>query len=274
MMTLLQLWSILAGLLIGSFLNVCIYRLPRGQSIVIPARSFCPNCGRFIVWYDNIPVLSYLFLGGRCRHCHKQISVRYPAVELITAILAFLTVRQWGFTLAPLYLFLFLMAPLVAITFIDLEHKIIPDIFSISGMLAGIIFNLIFPLLHEDAYQRSFPIIGSLLFSLKGILIGGGALFAISWLYEKIRHEEGIGGGDIKLTAMLGAYFGWKGIFVILLLSSLSGSIIGIILLVFQRKGLKAAVPFGPFLSLGALIYLFLGDKIIFRYLELTHRLY
>jgi len=182
-------------------------------------------------------------------------------VELTTAVLSVMVYWKFGAGLGYVFYFLLFTAPLVAITFIDLEHKIIPDVFSLSGIGCGILATI---------FLSGLPLVPSLLFSLKGILAGGGALFLVSWIYEKLRHQEGIGGGDVKLTAMLGAFFGWKGVFVVLLLSSLAGSVIGIFLMLVFRKGLKMAIPFGPFLAIGALLYLFFGKEIIAWYLGHT----
>ena len=258
------LWTLLFGMVLGSFLNVCIYRLPLGRSVITP-RSHCPDCGHFIRWYDNVPLLSFLWLGGHCRFCKKKISFRYPLVEILTGLLSVFVFEKFGGGVAYLFYFLLLAAPLVAITFIDLDHRIIPDLLSTSGIISGLLASLIL---------RSGPIPTSLLHSFSGILAGGGALFLVSWVYEKLRHQEGIGGGDVKLAAMLGAFFGWKGVVLILFLSSLLGSATGIILMVVYRKGLKLAIPFGPFLAASALLHLFFGHQIIQWYLHTTSMLY
>ena len=252
----------LIGLVVGSFLNVCIYRLPRGQSVVTP-RSHCPECGRFIRWYDNVPVLSFLWLLGRCRFCRKKISFQYPLVELLTGLFSLVIFFKFGGGLAYLFYFVLLVAPLIAITFIDLEHRIIPDLFSLSGIITGTLTTL---------FLSGHPPAEALLFSLSGILAGGGTLFLISWVYEKLRHQEGIGGGDVKLAAMLGAFFGWKGGFVVLLFSSFIGTVVGIFLMILFKKGLKLAIPFGPFLASAALLHLFFGASIIRWYLGLIVR--
>ncbi len=248
------------GLILGSFLNVCIYRMPRGESVVTP-RSRCPHCRRTIPWYDNIPLLSFLWLRGRCRGCRRTISLRYPAVELTTALLSLAVYAKFGFGLAYLFYFVLLAAPLVAITFIDLEHRIIPDLFSLPGIISGLAATLLL---------MGLPPKEALIRSLGGIAAGGGSLFVVSWIYERLRHQEGIGMGDVKLAAMLGAFFGWKEVFIILLLSSLLGSVVGLILMVVFRKGLKMAIPYGPFLSWAALINLFFGHAIVRWYLGIT----
>lgn len=257
-------WAFLLGLAVGSFLNVCIYRLPRGRSVVVP-RSHCPHCGRFLSWYENIPLFSFLFLGGHCRRCRKRISLRYPLVELLTGAFSVFVYWKFGMGLAYVFYFLLFTAPLIAITFIDLEHRIIPDVLSLTGIPSGILATL---LLSGEAPMAS------LLFSIKGILAGGGSLFLVSWAYEKLRHQEGIGGGDVKLAAMLGAFFGWKGVFTTLLLSSLFGSLIGVTIMIVSRKNLKLAIPFGPFLAAGALLHLFYGKTLLQWYLGLTTKLY
>lgn len=256
--------AVLFGLILGSFLNVCIYRLPRGQSVVVP-RSFCPNCGKFIRWFDNIPLASFLWLKGRCRSCRGKISLRYPLVELLTGFFSLAVLLKFGSGLPYLFYFPLLIAPLIVVTFIDLEHLLIPDRISLPGIAAGLL---------SAALLSPLSLMPSLLQSLIGILAGGGTLFLVSWFYEKLRHQQGIGGGDVKLAAMLGAFFGWKGIFLVLFLSSLLGSVTGLLLMVLFRRGLKTVIPYGPFLAAGAILYLFYGEKIIAWYLGWTHQLY
>ena len=248
--------SLLFGLLVGSFLNVVILRLPQGQSVVLP-RSFCPSCGRFLRWYDNIPLLSFAILGGECRFCKKAISWQYPLVEILTGLLSLVTF--WKFGMIPYLLnFLLLICPLIALSFIDLRHRILPDLITLPGIAAGLLVSLV------DGEFR----LASLFPSLLGILAGGGTLFLIAWIYEKTRRQEGIGMGDVKLAAMLGGFFGWKGVFLTLFLSSLAGSLVGLILIVILRKGLKYAIPFGPFLALGGLVNLYFGRELIWFYLR------
>ncbi len=261
MTSLFGFYVILFGLILGSFLNVCIYRLPRSQSIVVP-RSYCPQCGRFIRWYDNVPVLSFLLLKGQCRNCHQPIPLQYPLVELLTGALSFLVSLKFGGGRAYFLYFFLLTAPLIVVTFIDLEHQIIPDVISLPGIGAGILSVLL------TTHQ---PLMESFIFSFTGILVGGGSLFLVSWIYEKLRHQEGIGGGDIKLAAMLGAFFGWKGILTILFFSSLLGSLLGVTFLLVSRKGLKTIIPYGPFLATGAFLYLLYGKEIISWYLALSY---
>ena len=239
------------GAIIGSFLNVCIARLPDGRSVVRPP-SHCPKCQSFLAWYENIPILSYLFLAGRCRTCRVRISAIYPAVEVLTGALAVALFLRLGPTLAFAGYFAF-AAALVVITFIDLDHQIIPDVISLPGIVVGLAFSLVSPLVTPfDA--------------LVGALAGGGTLLAVAWLYKTFRGQEGMGGGDIKLLAMIGAFLGWKSIFVTLFVGSVIGSIIGVVVMLYEGADTKLAIPFGPFLAGGALVYLFWGDRILAFY--------
>lgn len=249
------------GLCIGSFLNVVIYRWPLGLSIVKP-RSACPQCKKAIAWYDNIPLLSFLILKGKCRTCHKAVSWRYFLVELLTAALSVATYAYYNDVARYLVYFLLFIAPLIAVIFIDLEHRLIPNAISITGIPVGVLVH------YWDA-----PLAGgafALKESLIGILVGGGFLFLVAWGYEKLRKREGLGGGDIKLAAMLGAFLGWQAILMILLVSSLLGSLIGICVVAFKRDWLFA-IPFGPFLVLAGYLQLFFGEPILNWYLSHFH---
>ncbi len=237
---------------------MCIYRLPLGQSIVRP-RSYCPDCGQFIRWYDNVPVLSYLILRGQCRYCQRGISFRYPLVELLSAFLSFLVYQKVGGGLPYALYFLLLVAPLIVISLIDLKYQIIPDVLSLTGIPAGFLTILL---------TSGLPWHESVLISLKGAVVGGGLLFSLGWCYEKLRHQEGLGGGDVKLAAMLGAFFGWKEIFIIFLLSSFLGTLVGLAWILIKKGGLKLAIPYGPFLAAGALVNLFWGQQILRGYLQ------
>ncbi len=245
----------IAGAAIGSFLNVLIYRIPEGQSIIFPS-SRCPKCSHSIRFYDNIPIISYLVLRGMCRDCHEKISLRYPFVEAITALLSLLLFWEFGLSTKYLFSFIFTCA-LIVITFIDLDHQIIPDVITLPGIPVFFLTAIFF---------MGVPVLESLL----GILIGGGCLFAIAFTYELITKREGMGGGDVKLLAMLGAFLGWKSLFFILFVSSLLGAVVGISMMIAKGKDMKYAVPFGPFLSIAAVAYLFVGIDIMnflyFRY--------
>lgn len=240
------------GAVIGSFLNVCIYRIPAGVSIVTPP-SRCPRCGVTIRWYQNIPIFSYLVLGGKCGSCRIKISLRYPIIEALTGALFVLVFFYFSLSLATL-VYLIFVAALVVITFIDLDHQIIPDVISLPGIVVGFLCSFATPWLTWSD-------------SLFGILLGGGSLWLVAVLYELLTKKEGMGGGDIKLLAMIGAFLGWKAILPIIFFSSLIGSLVGVPLMLVKKADSKLAIPFGPFLALGALVYLFWGPQLISWYL-------
>ncbi|MEN6332076.1 MAG: prepilin peptidase [Smithella sp.] len=244
-MLLLGAFVFVFGAVIGSFLNVCIYRLPEQQSIARPL-SQCPNCHHPIRFYDNIPLISYLILKGKCRDCGEKISWRYPLVEFITAILALLLFAEFYLTLNFLIFFIF-TAVLIVITFIDLDHQIIPDLLTLPGIP---IFFLLAVFVVKVPWMEA----------VIGLFIGGGVLLAIALGYEFITKREGMGGGDIKLLAMIGGFLGWKSLIFVLLFSSLLGAVIGVALMLIKKEDMKYAVPFGPFLSAAAVAYLFWGD--------------
>ena len=239
------------GACIGSFLNVCIYRIPAGTSIVRPPSS-CPRCKNEIAFYDNIPILSWLLLLGKCRACGAPIAVRYPLVELMTGLFAAACIVFFGPTWHALAAFAFI-AVLIVVAFIDLDHRIIPDAIS----LPGIPIFFIAAIAATDLTWQS---------SVVGVLAGGGSLFAVAWGYQTITGREGMGGGDIKLLAMIGAFIGWRGILFTLFAASAIGTLIGIVAMIRSGKGMKLAIPFGPFLALGAVLYLFFGVPIFHWY--------
>ena len=249
-----NVFAFIFGAVIGSFLNVCICRLPKNESVVFPP-SRCPQCGFRIPFYDNVPIVSWLLLRGKCRSCAAPISPQYPIVELINALLTLFLFMKFGPSLPFLVLFLFCSA-MVVITFIDLEHQIIPDCITLPGIVAGFLCSLFIPQL---GWQNS----------LLGIVVGGGSLLVVAYGYELLTKKEGMGGGDIKLLAMMGAFFGWKAVFFIIFVSSLTGSVIGITVMLIQKKDAKLAIPFGPFLALGAILYIFFGRAVINWYLSL-----
>jgi leader peptidase (prepilin peptidase)/N-methyltransferase len=241
------------GAVIGSFLNVCIYRMPRSKSIVRPGSS-CPACEKPIKFYDNIPIMSYVILGGKCRHCGTKISLRYPFVELLTAAIFLMIYRRWGLSY-ELFIQMFFVSLLVAVTFIDYDFQIIPDILSIGGLIAGIAISFIRP---------NFRFLDA----LYGVLLGGGVLFVIAYGYQLITKREGMGGGDIKLLAMIGAFTGLKGVIFSLIGGSIIGTLVGIPLMFIKKENTQYAIPFGPFLSLSAAIYLFKGNGIMHYFQE------
>jgi len=258
------------GLLFGSFLNVCIYRLPRDESIAFPP-SHCTNCSTPIKFYQNIPVISYLLLGGKCSSCKEPISVIYPAVELFTAVLVTLLFYKYGVTFET-FVYVILTLSLIVISFIDLEHFIIPNVITLPGIIIGLAYNLlitdwgfflkIIPGLDFGNIFYIAPRIPALN-SFFGIIIGGGTLLLIAYLYKIIRKREGMGMGDVKLLAMLGAFLGINGVFFIILVSSLVGSVIGITLILIQRGNMKLVLPYGPFISFAAVLFLFTGPIVI-----------
>jgi leader peptidase (prepilin peptidase)/N-methyltransferase len=245
------------GASVGSFLNVVIYRLPAGESVVHP-RSRCGRCGETIAWYDNLPVLSYLLLRGRCRSCGAAFSVRYPIVELLTAMVAVALYLRLGLTLAFFVQFAFACA-LLAITYIDLDHQIIPDRITLPGILVGVAGSTVL------AGGSPLRALGE---SLLGMLLGGGLLLGVAWAYERFAGREGMGGGDVKLLAMIGAFLGWQGVLLTLLLASCLGSAVGLVMMIAHRADSKLAIPFGPFLSAGALTALFWGKEIVRWYMN------
>jgi leader peptidase (prepilin peptidase) / N-methyltransferase len=244
----------LLGAVIGSFLNVCIYRIPAGQSIVFPP-SRCPKCESPIRWYQNIPILSWLVLGGKCASCRNSITIRYPLVEALTGGLFALLVFRFGLQFFVPVLML-LVAILVTITFIDLDHQIIPDFVSLPGIVVGFLGSFLLPWVSWSD-------------SLLGILLGGGSLYLVAAGYALLSGKEGMGGGDIKLLAMIGAFLGWKAILPIVFFSSVLGTLVGVPVMLMKRADGKLAIPFGPFLSAGAIIYLLWGPWIIRWYLGL-----
>jgi leader peptidase (prepilin peptidase) / N-methyltransferase len=245
------IFTAILGLCVGSFLNVVIARIPEGRNIVFPG-SACPRCGKPIAWYDNLPVLSYALLRGRCRNCRESISWRYPAVEITCGILFALAFRRFepGTTLASA---LILLAGLVAITAIDLDHQIIPDVLSLPGIALGILFSL------TPGGIGWAP-------SLLGVLLGGGVFLVIIVASTLVIGQAGMGVGDVKLGAMLGAFLGWKLTLLSILLSVLLGGPLAATLLATGRKGRKDPIPFGPFLALGGLISLFWGETVLAWY--------
>ena len=251
---LIETFIFIFGLCIGSFLNVCIYRIPASQSIARP-RSKCPQCSKLIAFYDNIPVLSFLWLKGRCRHCGVKIGLRYPTVELLTGIFALAAFYKFGLNVEALIYFAFI-ACLLVVTFIDLDHRIIPDVITLPGIPICFAASFALPAMTYKA-------------ALLGIVAGGGSLFLVAWVYSLITKKEGMGGGDIKLLAMMGAMVGWKGVVFTIFISSLVGTLSGLAVMLHSHKGMKLAVPFGPFLAIGGITYIFFGPQLINWYFNL-----
>lgn len=249
------------GLCIGSFLNVLRVRLPLEESFAWD-RSKCRSCSALIAWYDNIPILSFVILRGRCRACRAPISSLYPLMELLTALLILAT---WCHTQAVLPTVLYtigLIAPLILISFIDFEHMIIPDVISLPAIPVAIVIQL---LLAPGPWTRT------LMQSGFGILAGAGTLAIVALAYEKLRKQEGLGWGDVKLMAWLGVFFGWQGSLVILLWSSVAGTIIGGLYLIVSGKGREQPIPFGPFIAGSGILYFFYGPQVVAWYLSQFH---
>lgn len=247
-------FAFLFGTAVGSFLNVCIYRLPKEESIVAP-RSRCPACQSPIHALDNIPLISFALLRGRCRACGASIPWRYPLVEALTGILFALTVVRFGVTLQAAFLLTFL-AGLIVISFIDLDHQIIPNVITLPGIPLGLLTGFLF---------RDPPLLDRLI----GTLAGAGFLYLVLFYGGALYGQEAMGEGDLNLIAMVGAFLGWKAVIVTILVGCLVGSVLGLGLIALRRLGRRQHIPFGPFLSLGAVVALFWGDRLIAWYLRL-----
>jgi leader peptidase (prepilin peptidase)/N-methyltransferase len=248
-------WVIAAavGAIIGSFLNVCIYRMPREQSIVTP-RSRCTGCSHPIAWYDNIPVISYLSLQGRCRHCRAGISWQYPAVELLSVAATFAVLSRFGLTPESL-VYLALVYALIVVSFIDLEFQIIPDEISLGGLVLGLLLSLALPSLHHT--DSRLVALGR---SVLGLLAGGGILYITGTIGDLVFRKETMGGGDVKLLAMAGTVLGWKLVVLTFFLAPLVALVPGLFVLLMKRTNV---IPYGPFLSVGLVAALFHGDALI-----------
>jgi len=268
---------LLLGLIVGSFLNVCIVRLPRGRSVVTPP-SHCPKCRIDIKFYDNIPIISFLLLRGKCRSCGEPISWRYPLVELMNGIFYAWIIHEFPIG-GEAFLMMALCSSLIVITFIDFDHQIIPDIITLPGMLIGLSLAPFFmsalgdalPFRLDRILPHTGPYLAAFINSLIGLFLGGGPLYAIGWVWERLRHVEAMGGGDVKLMGMVGSFLGWKGALLTIMLGALAGSIIGLWLIALKRHKMEKVIPFGPFLAAGAVAAAFYGPDIIAWYLGLIH---
>jgi len=262
------------GAIIGSFLNVVIHRVPLEESIVFP-NSRCPSCGAVIAFYDNIPVLSYLMLGGKCRACKKHISLRYPAVELLTGLMFVAVAWHDGLSIALAFDLVFCSA-LLALIFIDAEHMILPNAITYPGIVFAVVARLALPYLSGGLHFDDLPSlthgalantpiwVASLVGAFLGALIGGGSLWLMGWTWEKLRGIEAMGLGDVKMMFMVGAYLGWRLTILTLFVGVLSGSVIGIALMARQgKKDLQMLLPFGVFLGIGAIAALLFGAHVV-----------
>jgi leader peptidase (prepilin peptidase)/N-methyltransferase len=235
------------GAIVGSFLNVCVHRLPLGRSIVWPA-SACPHCRRHLAWFENIPIASYTALLGRCRTCRAPISLRYPIIEALTAVM--FAAAWWYYGPSALLVSrLVFGCALIVLFAIDLEHHLLPNAITVPGIIVGFAFSFV-----ADPGWRS---------SLIGIVVGGAIPYAIAEIYFRIRHEEGLGMGDVKMLAMVGAFLGWQLMLVTLMLGSLSGSAIGLGMIASKRGDMKYALPFGTFLAMGAALAATVGPGLV-----------
>jgi leader peptidase (prepilin peptidase)/N-methyltransferase len=265
------------GLVIGSFLNVCIYRIPLGKSIVRP-RSGCTRCGTQIAFYDNIPVLSYLLLRGRCRSCGEPISIQYPFVEILTGAFFLVCALRWQFT-PPTFVNSLFFSVIIILIFTDYHHRILPNVLTLPGTLAGILLspfqNPVFyhkdvlsvrlALLFDVETARSLlPWIGSIC----GAIVGGGMLLVVGIGYQKLRKRQGLGMGDVKMMAMVGAFLGWPLTFLTIFSGSVLGLLAGIYLIAFHKKNLQTKLPFGVFLGIGSGLSLFYGFQFLDWYLK------
>ncbi len=241
------------GAVIGSFLNVCIYRVPRGASIVWPA-SACESCARELSWYENVPVVSWSVLGGKCRTCKAPLSIRHPLIEALTAAMFGGAMWHYGPSIQLLAQLVFGCA-LIVLFAIDLEHHLLPNVITLPGIVVGFAF--------------SFVTGPGWLASLVGIVLGGGSLWLIAEAYYRLRHEEGLGMGDVKMLAMIGAFVGWKLTLVTLMMASISGSLVGVLLIAARKGDMKYALPFGTFLAMGAALAATVGPTLLDWYLSL-----
>jgi leader peptidase (prepilin peptidase)/N-methyltransferase len=242
----------LAGLCVGSFLNVCIHRVPLKLSVVHP-RSRCPACGHSLAWHDNIPILSYLRLRGRCRSCAQPISLQYPAIEAVTGVVFLM--HWYAFGPTPLFLIRLLFGcALIVLFMIDLEHQILPDAITLPGIVIGLAASCVFP--------------PGILAAVLGTVVGGGVLWGIAELWYRVRHVDAMGFGDVKMLAMVGAWLGLKLVLLTFVLSSMMGGLVGIVLLASRRADMATKVPFGTMLAVAALMASLYGGPLVAWYLS------
>jgi len=265
------------GLVIGSFLNVVIFRLPQGLSVNRP-RSHCPHCNKLISWYDNVPVLSYLILRGRCRNCKNQISARYPSIEMLNGVVSVLLYFKFGLSL-EWGVFLCFSAALIVLAFIDLDHRILPDPITLNGIWLGVIVSvylarpgysasLMMRLLHAAGIELANPHVIALIGSLLGAVVGGGLLWGVAEAYLRVRGVEGMGFGDVKMMAMVGAFLGAPLALLTIMVGSLLGAVIGLLFIQFSGKTREYELPFGTFLAFAGIVAVLYGEGLIRWYVE------
>lgn len=260
----IYLTAFIFGSIAGSFLNVCIYRLPRDESVISPA-SHCPSCKNPVRFYENIPVISYLILRGRCSRCSAPISPLYPVVEILSGLLTVFFIHRYGIEFKT-FVYIALTYSLIIVSFIDIKYMIIPNIITLPGIVAGFVYNSIITdwelfnfISTEYGLSGFFYMLNHVpaVDSLTGIITGSGILLLIAFVYKALRNIEGMGMGDVKLLGMLGAFLGIQGVIFIIFVSSLLGSVTGLSLMIYNRGDMKYAIPYGPFLSLAAVIFMF-----------------
>jgi leader peptidase (prepilin peptidase)/N-methyltransferase len=267
-------FALILGLVIGSFLNVCIIRLPHGISVSKP-RSHCPQCKKLIPWYDNIPILSFIVLGARCRRCGRKISTRYPFIEALTGLVSVLLYLKYGMGTEWFIFFAFSCAVLV-LAVIDLDHRILPDVITLNGVWIGVLASIYLaqpsPLVSKIFLALGFdvanPRIIALIASLLGALVGGGLLWGVAEVYLRLRGIEGLGFGDVKMMAMVGAFLGAPLALLTLMIGSLLGSVIGLIFIRLGGKDRQYELPFGTFLSAAAIISVLYGETLVQLYVD------
>lgn len=257
---LLQFYFFVVGSIVGSFLNVCIYRIPLHQSVIRP-RSRCPHCNELIRWYQNIPIFSYIFLRGRCAHCRERISPVYPLVELLTALFFVMLFSRFGISTTFFYYAIF-GCMLIILTFVDLHHRLLPAVITFPGIALGLLFALAYSLAAPKETMTLLERFTPVIESLKGAAFGAWLPLTVYLLFKWIRKKEALGHGDIVMLAMVGAFLGWKGVIVVLFLSSLVGSIVGIFVIVVLRKPSDYMFPFGTFIGAAALASIFWGGLV------------
>ena len=253
MTMLIHIFIFIFGSLIGSFLNVCIYRLPRGESLVFPF-SHCVHCNHKIYWFDNIPFIGYLLLRGKCRFCARPIAFRYFVVEFLTALLLLAFFINFGLS-ARFFILSIFGAALIVSTFIDFEHRVIPDIISIPGIFVGLVASFLFPSILGEIKAS-----GALLNSFAGVIAGGASIYVMGVLGKLVFRKEAMGGGDVKLMAMIGAFIGWKLVLLTFFLAPFFGTPVGVIVKIKDKDDI---IPYGPYLSLAAIVAIFWGEKIL-----------
>jgi leader peptidase (prepilin peptidase) / N-methyltransferase len=270
----LEILYVVFGLIIGSFLNVCIHRIPRGESIVFPG-SHCPRCGKAVRPSDNVPVLAYLWLRGRCRDCGERISPQYPAVELLTGTVFFGCVSKWGLT-PPTFVNSLFLSMVIVLGIIDYHHRLLPNVITLPGWIIGLalapfqnlefydepLTRLLASMLLPDRTDTALPWVAAAV----GSVLGGGLLLGVALAYEKIRHKQGLGMGDVKMMAMVGAFLGWRLVLLTIFAGSVLGSAIGLFIVLFRGGNLQTKLSFGTFLALGAIISVFFGIRILAWY--------